>query len=124
MSERAEARVERPLKRAEYEILFISRQAKKGWQDCRAVALNALVDAWERLTTAPTREDARLYRLRADYATGQYDGRSYERYQYKITDGGRLWYFVRPADKGAKIAGHVLLERCEPGHPNETERRR
>lgn len=123
MSAKRCARVERPLKRVEYEIVFITRQAEKGWQDCRAVALNALVHAWERLTTAPTHEDSRLYRLKADYATREYEGRTYDRYQYKITDGGRLWYLVRPAPKGAKIAGQVLLERCEPGHPKETERR-
>lgn len=122
MSSGEEPRVERPLKRVEYEIVFITRQAEKGWQDCMAVALNAVVDAWERLTTAPTHEDRRLYRLKADYATGTYRGRTYARYQYKITDAGRLWYFMEPAE-GVKIAGRVLLERCEPGHPKPTERR-
>jgi hypothetical protein len=59
--------------------------------------------------------------LKADYATGTYNGRTYDRYQYKITSGGRLWYFVDATPTG-KIAGRVLLERCEPGHPKETER--
>ncbi len=36
-------------------------------------------------------------------------------------DGGRLWYFVEHAPKGSRTAGRVLLERCLPGHPKETE---
>ncbi len=91
-----------------------------GWTDCLAAARNATVDAWDRLTTTPTVEDGRLYRLRADLATGTYDGRTFDRYQYKITNGGRIWYFV-DLTPAAKVAGRVLLERCEPGHPKETE---
>lgn len=66
--------------------------------------------------------DERLYRLKADYATGSHDGQPLERWQYKITSGGRIWCFVVLTPK-AKTAGRVLLERCEPGHPKETERR-
>lgn len=54
-------------------------------------------------------------------SNGTYNGQNYARYQYKVTDGGRIWFFVDPAQNGAKIAGRVLLERCEPGHPKETE---
>jgi hypothetical protein len=31
-------RVDRPLKRSEYEIVFITRQAKKDWRDCLATS--------------------------------------------------------------------------------------
>ncbi|WP_433681396.1 hypothetical protein [Nocardia sp. CA-119907] len=41
--------------------------------------------------------------------------------EYKFTDGGRLWYFVEPGEKGGKTAGRVLLERCSTGYPKETE---
>ena len=116
-------RVNRPLKRAEFEVVFITSQAQKGWRDCLAVARNVTVDAWDRLTTEPDIEDERLYRLRADYATGTYQGTTYDRYQYKITDGGRIWYFIDKTS-GGKVAGRVLLERCEPGHPKETDRPR
>lgn len=123
VSKRAAQPVPRPLKRAEYEIVFISREAEKGWRDCLATTRNACVDAWDRLTRDPTREDERLYRLRADFAQGTYAGVSYDRYQYKISDGGRLWYFVDRFDqrnRTAKTAGRVLLERCLTGHPKET----
>lgn len=65
----------RPLKRAEYEIVHISRQAEVGWRDALATSKNALVDAWERLTKEPTREDGeRVYRLRGDLSTGSHQG--------------------------------------------------
>ncbi|MDT5047884.1 MAG: hypothetical protein QOG75_3758 [Mycobacterium sp.] len=119
----ASRQVARPHKRSEFELVFITRQAEKGWTDCLAVARNATVDAWDRLTTAPTVEDERLYRLRAELATGMYDGATFERYQYKITNGGRIWYFVQ-LTPSAKMEGRVLLERCEPGHPRQTDRPR
>lgn len=78
----------RPHKRAEFAIEFATRSAEKGWRDCLAVARNATVDAWDRLTTAPTLEDERLYRLKADFATGTHDGMTLERWQYKITKAG------------------------------------
>lgn len=112
-----------PHKRAEFVIEFATRSAQKGWRDCLAVARNATVDAWDRLTTAPMLEDERLYRLKADFATGSDEGKTLDRRQYKVTNGGRIWYFV-VLTPGAKTAGRILLERCEPGHPKETERRR
>ncbi|MFI8978263.1 hypothetical protein ACIGO9_35655 [Nocardia asteroides] len=118
MSRRSE--VPRPLKRAEFEIVFITSQAQKGWTDCLAAARNAMVDAWDQLTREPETVSARLYPLKADLRYGSYQGRTFERFQYKFTDGGRLWYFVDHAPKGSKTAGRVLLERCMPGHPKET----
>ncbi|WP_225726010.1 MULTISPECIES: hypothetical protein [unclassified Nocardia] len=113
--------VARPLKRTEYEIVFITNEAQKGWTDCLAAARNTMVEAWEALTRAPVTTSARLYPLRGELRYGTYQGQTYERYQYKFTDGGRLWYFVEHAQKGGKTAGRVLLERCLPGHPKETE---
>ena len=113
--------VPRPLKRSEYAITFIAREAQKGWTDCLAMARNATVDAWDTLTTQPTTESLRLYRLRGDLRYGTYQGQTFERYQYKLTDGARIWYFVEPGAKGAKCAGMILLERCTPAHPKETE---
>lgn len=56
----------RPHKRAEFVIEFATRSAQKGWRDCLAVARNATVDAWNRLTTAPMLENERRYQLKAD----------------------------------------------------------
>jgi hypothetical protein len=116
-----ESVVPRPLKRAEYLLVFITSQAEKGWVDCLATARNAAVDAWECLTKTPDLESQRLYRLKGDFATGVYRGVTYDRYQYKITDGGRLWYFIERTPKNKKSAGRVLIERCSTAHPKETD---
>lgn len=120
---RARGAVSRPLKKAEFEIVHISRQAEVGWRDGLATYRNALVDAWEHLTTDPAREDGeRVYRLKGDLATGSYQGATFDRYQYKFPGGGRIWYFVeRTTDKKAKTAGRVLVEDVHTAHPNETK---
>lgn len=115
--------VARPLKKTEYQLVFITRDAAKGWTDCLATVRNAVVEAWEQLTNDPLHESERQYRLREDFATGNYQGTSYARWQYKLSNGARIWYFV-DTTSGAKFAGRVLLERVEPGHPKGTDRRR
>jgi len=113
----------RPLKRAEYGIFFISRQADKGWSDQLATSRNAVVDAWQRLCGDPTREDGeRVYRLQAGLGRGTFEGKTFDRYQYKLPGGARIWYFVEPSsDQKAKVAGRVLIEVVHTAHPNETK---
>ncbi|MDF3306358.1 hypothetical protein P3H15_15115 [Rhodococcus sp. T2V] len=113
--------VPRPIERAEWQLVFVTRDAEKGWTDLLATARNATVDAWDTLTLEPAVETPRLYQLKGDYAYGTHNGRNYARYQYKVTNGGRIWFFLDPAPKGGKVDGRVLLERYEPGHPKETE---
>lgn len=122
MSKR-ESPVPRPLKRTEWEIVFATREAQKGWIDLLATARNATTDAWNTLTCEPLTETPRLYQLKGEYAYLVRDGRTYARYQYKVTDGGRIWFYVEPTPKGSKTktAGRVFLERCDPAHPKETE---
>lgn len=112
--------VPRPTKKTEYQLVFCSREAVNGWQDCLAAVRNAVVDVFDRLTAHPEVETQRQYRLQGDFATGNYAGVVYERWQYKISDGGRIWYFVDHTKSGSK-AGSVLIERAEPGHPKATE---
>lgn len=116
-----ESAVPRPLKRTEFVLVFITSQAQKGWVDCLATARNAAVDAWDCLTRTPGLESQRLYRLKGDFATGSYQGVTYDRYQYKITDGGRIWYFIDRTPKNKRAAGRVLIERCSMAHPKETD---
>lgn len=59
------------------------------------------------------------YELQADFATGTYAGVPYDRWQYKISDGGRIWYFVDRTPT-RKATGRVLIERADPGHPKGT----
>lgn len=114
--------VPRPQRSTEFTLVFITSDASKGWLDCLATARNAAVDAWEFLTTTPDLESARAYILKADLATGTYGGVTYARYQYKLTDGARIWYFLDRAEKGdKKTAGRVLIERVTMSHPKQTD---
>lgn len=122
MTARREEVVARPLKKAEYVIRFGNRTAEAGWRDLCAVARNATVDAWTYLTETPLTRCDRCYPLQADYATLTVAGTVYARWQYKITNGGRIWYWVAD-DPSGKRAGVVYLELCSAGHPKGTEPR-
>lgn len=47
------SRVERPLRKSEYEIVYASAHAQKGWRDLKATIPGPLVDTWEWLTKTP-----------------------------------------------------------------------
>ncbi|WP_336031016.1 hypothetical protein [Geodermatophilus sp. FMUSA9-8] len=116
-----DASLPRPLRKVEYEIVTITKSAEKGWRDMLATARNATVDAWEQLTAAPEEQSPRQYPLKGDLSTGTYQGTAYTRWQYKLTDGGRIWYFVDRTTAG-KHAGRVLIHDVSPGHPKSSER--
>ena len=40
-------RVARPIKKTEYEILFASREAQRGWRDLVATQRTHMADAWD-----------------------------------------------------------------------------
>ena len=90
MSKKAAA-VPRPRKKAEYAILFATRQATKGWQDLLATTHNAIVDAWDFLTKTPDLESPRNHRLKGDLATVTHAGRTHDRWQHELPGGARIW---------------------------------
>ena len=85
-----------------------------------ATSRNAAVAAWEFLTATPSEISDDCYRLRDILATVTIDGVAHQRWQYKPTAGGRIWYAVVPPTKHSKAPGLVLIERVMTGHPNET----
>lgn len=117
--------VQRPLKRCEHEVRFGNRDAEKGWRDLLAVARNATTDAWDNLSSNPHERSQRCYPLQADYEHVLINGVQYAQWQYKVTDGGRIWFSVVPSDMKVspppKVAGVVYLLLCSPGHPKGTE---
>lgn len=114
--------VPRPTKNVEYEIFHGNAAAERGWMDLKASAKNALADAHDYLTAHPTRYDAdRCYQLRGDLKTVSVDGVELPQWQYKVTDGSRLWYAVEALDKKSKRPGRVIITRAAPRHPNETD---
>jgi hypothetical protein len=80
-----------------------------------------------------TREDRIARPTRTD-GTGTYDGKTFDRWQYEATAGGRIFYFVDdPTDGGRKKPQHqgrrpkprrrVIIEAVHPRHPKATERK-
>ena len=81
------------------------------------------MDAWEFLTKHPHEQCERCYPLRGDIGlVNNAAGTVRARWQYKLTDGGRIWFYVVPATSGA--GGTVHLVRVTLGHPNETDSRK
>jgi hypothetical protein len=107
--------VDRPTKKSEYEIVFASRQAEKGWTDLRATTRNPLADAWDFLTRTPLDRTPTNYPLKGALATVVHDGEQHDRWQHKPTLKGdaRIWFFV--------IGRVVHLEDVHTHHPNETK---
>ncbi|MCU1482929.1 MAG: hypothetical protein JWQ19_3715 [Subtercola sp.] len=113
--------VPRPLKGSEYEIFFGSASAERGWGDLKAVAKNALADAHDYLRIHPALFDSsRCYRLKGDLAVVIVDGVELPQWQYKVTDGARIWYVVDEPTAKSKKRGRVVITRAVTGHPNET----
>ncbi|TFB95914.1 hypothetical protein [Cryobacterium sp. HLT2-28] len=116
------AAVPRPTKGTEYEIFFGNAAAQRGWTDLKAAAKNALADAYDYLTAHPAEYDPdRCYRLRGDLSTVLVDGVALPQWQYKVTDGARLWYAVEEPNPKGKRQGRVYVTKAATGHPNETD---
>lgn len=105
--------VPRPRRKLEYEIRFGSSAASKGWTDLKATQLNALTDAWEFLTKTPLEHTSRNHPLKGSLQHVSRDGVQHERWQYELTGGARIWFYVED--------GIVWLERVATKHPNETK---
>lgn len=108
-------KVTRPTKKSEYDIVFASRQAEKGWNDLKATTRNALVDSWDFLTRTPLAESPLNHPLRGELGTVTYEGKQHTRWQHKPTSQGdaRIWFFV--------FDQVVYLEEVHTKHPNETK---
>lgn len=114
--------VPRPAKGTEYEIIFGDNAAQRGWNDLRATAKNALTDAWDYLTAHPTQYDPdRCYRLKGDLGEAVVNGRALPQWQYKVSNGARLWYAVEEPEVKTRTPGRVFITNAAPGHPNETD---
>jgi hypothetical protein len=108
------AAVPRPKKRTEYELLFVTRGAEKGWQDLKATQLNAIVDAWDFLTRTPTARSATNHPLKGnELGSVVHGGRTYERWQYELRGGARIWFFM--------VGQRVMIEQVHTKHPNQTK---
>jgi hypothetical protein len=123
---RDEPPVTRPAKTAEYEVVAASKRIADAWAQWGATEPNALAGAYDQLAEDPKAHSKRQTRLAGNYASGTYDGRTYDRWQYEVTAGGRVWYFVDDTPSGTgkrRRPGRVIIEKVAPGHPKGTERK-
>lgn len=128
--------VARPARTDEFEIVAADKGVTDEWNKWAKQEPNALASAYDQLATKPTEFSSRQKKLEGKtYGTGTYDGKTYDRWQYEATGGGRIFYFVDdPTDggrkkverkgRGSKPRKRVIIEAVHPGHPKETERKR
>jgi hypothetical protein len=109
-------KVERPTKKSEYDIVFASVGARKGWTDLKATIRAPLTDAWDFLTRTPLERTPTNYPLRGEqHGLVVRDGKTHQRWQHKPTAQGdaRIWFYVEGQT--------VYLEQVHTHHPNQTK---
>ena len=110
----------------------MNSRVARDWDKLAAAEPNALASAYDRLSSEPTAVSSRQPRLKGGLETGTYEGRGFDRWQYEVTAGGRIWYFVddpttaegktpKRKGKGSRPRRRVLIEAVYIGHPKRTE---
>lgn len=95
--------------------MLATRSAEQGWRDVVATQRNAVVAAWDRLTTDPLAEDLACHALRGELGTVTHSGRDWVRRQFELKRGARIWFTV---DEESRIE-HFLAVHTH--HPNATK---
>lgn len=112
MSEKGQP-VPRPKKKAEFNIVFDTRQAETGWRNVVSTQRSAVTNAWDALTQRPLDLTPSNYPMKGELALVARGGQAQERWQHKLTGGARIWFYVE---------GHTVhLIDVRTRHPNETK---
>jgi hypothetical protein len=129
-------RIARPTATGEWELVAADKGVAENWERWAAQEANALAAAYDQLTTDPTRFSPRQKKLEGKtWGTGTFEGKTFDRWQYEATSGGRIFYFVDDPMEGAakkvertgrgpRPRRRVIIEAVHPGHPKGTERRK
>jgi hypothetical protein len=110
-------RVAPPPNADEWDVVFGTNEAAKGWIDLCNVAASNTRAAWVTMRTepAPQQPTARHHRLKGELATGTHRGTSLPQWQMEVTGAGRIWYLVDAARR------MVFVMYASPRHPRETD---
>lgn len=101
----------------EWDVRFATTQAASGWEDLCAQAPGNTRSAWDLMRTRPgPPETPRHSQLRGKLATGEYGGRTLDRWEIEVTGGGRIFYLL-DRDKHT-----VRIEVAGTGHPKVTDK--
>ena len=129
-------RIARPTRTDEWNVVAADVGVAADWDRWAKHEPNALAAAYDQLATNPTQLSSRQRRLEGKtFGTGTYEGKTYDRWQYEATAGGRIFYFVDDPIEGGrrtpqrrgrrpKLCRRVIVEAVHPGHPKGTERKR
>lgn len=100
----------------DWDVRFATAQGAAGWEALCAQAPGNTYRAWDLMRTSPgPPETPRHSRLRGKLASGEYGGRTLERWEIEVTGGGRVFYLL---DRGKHT---VWIEEAGTGHPKATE---
>lgn len=101
----------------EYDLRFASGAAAEGWESLARQAPGNLRRAFEAIRSEPrsTKTPDRQHRLKGSLASAEWKGAKYERWQYEVTGGGRIWYLIDDERRTAWITA------AGTGHPKETD---
>ena len=131
-----EDRIARPTRTDEWDVVAAGKGVADAWDRWARQEPNALAAAYDQLASNPTQLSSRQKRLEGKtYGTGTYEGKTFDRWQYEATAGGRIFYFVddptaggrkkaQRHGRGPRPSRRVIIEAVHPGHPKGTERNR
>jgi hypothetical protein len=110
-------RVAPPPGPGEWDIVFGTNDAAKGWEDLCAQVPNNTYDAWRMMRTgpAPTARTSRHQPLKGVLAAAHHRGRTLPQWQIEVSGSGRIWYLV---DTDRRC---VVVTYASPQHPKATE---
>ena len=81
--------------------------------DVLATQRNAVVAAWERLTSDPLADDTTCHGMKGDLEFITRAGKTHRRRQYELNNGARIWFYVHDQS--------VVLTDVHTHHPNSTK---
>ncbi|MEZ0108750.1 hypothetical protein ABH920_002751 [Catenulispora sp. EB89] len=101
----------------EWRIRYAETDTIKGWRELCSKAPQNTRKAYEafRSNPRPTEPTKRHHQLRLELAFVISDGARMEHWQYEVTGGGRIWYYIDVANRT------VWLDYAGLGHPKATD---
>jgi hypothetical protein len=101
----------------EFDVRFATSDAARGWEHLGQQAPGNVRRAYEAMRATPrsTANPARHHRLKGALGTATWKGREYERWQYEVTGGGRIWFFIDDERRT------VWITYAGTGHPKPTD---
>lgn len=107
----------RPAKNHEWTLRCASREVAEGWENLCKQQPGVIATLYDQLTENPRHVDNRARQdvLRGNLRVEMINGDLLEQWQYKISNGGRVWYAI---DDKTRV---VWITKASASHPNETK---